>query len=174
MSKCCSCSARFPSARASQPATTWNAARSSARGPISIQRFASEIDLTKAKRGRSQIQLRVDVVGLQSRDLRPPGNGFLGVLFFGRVGQDVKRRKRIVMHFQDLARDPIRAGEILLLQHRRRAFEQTRFAPARVKFRTVSRENDDQDKRERRRNNVERNSQRRKMKAKTRIRLGAG
>ena len=58
-----------------------------------FQCFAREIDLAEPERGRGKVKLAVDVVGLQTRDLRPPGNCFLRVLFFGGFGQDVKSGK---------------------------------------------------------------------------------
>ena len=84
----------------------------------SFQRLTSEIDLTKTKRGRSEIELTVDVIRLQSRDLGPPGYGFLGVLFLGCVRQNVKRWKRIAMEFQHLARETTGGPEVFLFQHR--------------------------------------------------------
>ena len=58
-----------------------------------LQCFSRKIDLTKPQRRRSEIELTVDVVWLQTGNLGTPGDCLLRVLFFGSFSKDVKSGK---------------------------------------------------------------------------------
>ena len=103
------------------------------RGDI-VQRFSRNIELAKAQCPRGKIELTGCVVRKQSRDLCAPGDGFLKVLLFRRLRQNLKGRQRIRMQLQNLARVLRCLGKFLFLQHRSCPMQQTRFVPAPVEF----------------------------------------
>ena len=62
-----------------------------------LERFARGIELAETERGGSEIELAIEISGLEPGDLRTPRHGLRPVLFLARFRQDVKGRKRIVM-----------------------------------------------------------------------------
>ena len=53
-----------------------------------LQRIARRVELAKTQRGRSEIQLALQIPRAQSSDLSAPGNGVDKILLFGGVRQD--------------------------------------------------------------------------------------
>ena len=109
-------------------------------GPHIIEGFPRRIELAETQSGRGQIELAVQIMRRQARDLRPPGDGLRAVLFLGCFREDVIGAKRIRPDEQGLMRSPARLVEPLLLEHGVRALEQARFAPLIVNFRAAAQE----------------------------------
>src|SRR4030095_9042750 len=59
-----------------------------------FQSFPSQIDLPETKSRGGKIELAVDAVRLQTRDLRAPRNGFLRILFFSGLSKNFKGVQR--------------------------------------------------------------------------------
>src|SRR5207253_3414874 len=59
-----------------------------------LQGFTGSIELAKAKRRRSKVQLAVEFLRLKASDLSAPRDGFGPVLFLARLRQDLEGGKR--------------------------------------------------------------------------------
>src|SRR5439155_10660407 len=79
-------------------------------GPIAVRRrdilqgLTGSIELAKAKRRGSKVELAVEILRLKASDLRAPRDGFGPVLFLARLRQDLEGGKRIRPALHDLLR----------------------------------------------------------------------
>src|SRR6202011_4350172 len=78
-----------------------------------FQGFSGRIELIETQRGRSKVELAVEIVRPEPSDLSAPGNRFEQVLLLGRLGQNVERRERIGMKLKNFLCVRGRAAEIL-------------------------------------------------------------
>ena len=102
-----------------------------------VERAADCVHLAEAQGRGSEVELGIQIMRKQARDLGAPGHGFGFVLSLADVGQNLKRRQRIGPDAKNLMGRVGRAGEILILQMAGGALQQTRFAPAAVGMRRV-------------------------------------
>jgi hypothetical protein len=74
------------------------------RGSHFLERFPSSIKLAEPEGSRGEIELAIEVLGLEPRDLRPPRDCLSAVLFLTGLRQNVKRGQRIAVQGKGLAR----------------------------------------------------------------------
>src|SRR5204862_5374530 len=98
--------------------------------------FLRGIEAAETQRGGREIELAVEIVRLEARDLGAPRDRLGTVLLLARLRQDVECREGIVTKLQDFPCGAGGAIEIFLCHQDGSGRQQTRFPPAAVSLRS--------------------------------------